>query len=35
MAIEMIISDTPAVLRTRAWADYALVDSGHGRKLER
>ena len=35
MALAMIISDTPAVLRTRAWADYALVDSGHGRKLER
>ena len=35
MAMDMIISDTPAVLRTRAWADYALVDSGHGRKLER
>ena len=24
-----------AVLRTRAWADYALLDSGEGRKLER
>lgn len=25
----------PQVLMTRAWPDYALLDSGHGRKLER
>ena len=25
----------PSVLRTRAWSDYALLDSGQGRKLER
>ena len=25
----------PTILRTRPWADYALVDSGAGRKLER
>ncbi|MGA9658092.1 MAG: class I SAM-dependent rRNA methyltransferase, partial [Asticcacaulis sp.] len=31
----MIISDTPTTLRTKAWADYALVDSGNGKKLER
>jgi len=35
MALRMIINDTPTILRTRAWADYALVDSGEGRKLER
>jgi 23S rRNA (cytosine1962-C5)-methyltransferase len=29
------IADTPTVLRTGAWADYGLVDSGGGRKLER
>ncbi len=29
------IAAEPLVLRTRAWADYALVDSGEGRKLER
>jgi 23S rRNA (cytosine1962-C5)-methyltransferase len=26
---------TPMILRTTAWSDYALVDSGSGRKLER
>ncbi len=31
----MIICDTPTALRTRAWTDYALVDSGNGQKLER
>ncbi|ESQ89515.1 SAM-dependent methyltransferase [Asticcacaulis sp. AC460] len=31
----MNISDTPTLLRTEAWSDYALVDSGFGRKLER
>lgn len=29
------LSDQPLILRTRAWDDYALVDSGDGRKLER
>lgn len=30
-----IIAETPALMRTTGWADYALVDSGGGRKLER
>lgn len=29
------IADTPTTLRTKAWHDYALIDSGGGRKLER
>jgi 23S rRNA (cytosine1962-C5)-methyltransferase len=29
------IALTPTVARTQAWADYGLIDSGHGRKLER
>ncbi len=29
------VSDLPSVMRTRGWSDYALLDSGHGRKLER
>jgi len=29
------VSPTPGVMRTQGWADYALLDSGHGRKLER
>lgn len=29
------VSDTALALRTTAWKDYALVDSGGGRKLER
>ncbi|HUZ11902.1 MAG TPA: class I SAM-dependent methyltransferase [Caulobacteraceae bacterium] len=29
------IAATPTILRTGAWADYGLVDSGGGRKLER
>ncbi|MBO9502352.1 class I SAM-dependent methyltransferase [Brevundimonas sp. A19_0] len=29
------LSEHPDVLMTRAWGDYALVDSGQGRKLER
>ncbi len=29
------IADTPLLMRTTGWADYALLDSGHGRKLER
>jgi len=30
-----LIADRPTVLRTTAWPDYALLDSGAGRKLER
>jgi 23S rRNA (cytosine1962-C5)-methyltransferase len=30
-----VISPTPETLLTRGWSDYALLDSGHGRKLER
>lgn len=29
------IADQPTVMRTRGWDDYALLDSGDGRKLER
>jgi 23S rRNA (cytosine1962-C5)-methyltransferase len=29
------IADEPLALRTHGWADYALLDSGNGRKLER
>lgn len=29
------VADRPEILRTHAWPDYALVDSGEGRKLER
>jgi 23S rRNA (cytosine1962-C5)-methyltransferase len=29
------VAEAPSVMRTRGWADYALVDSGAGRKLER
>lgn len=29
------ISVTPGIMRTQGWADYGLLDSGHGRKLER
>src|SRR5437763_14507926 len=29
------IAEAPIALRTIAWADYGLVDSGGGRKLER
>ena len=29
------LADTPLVMEGEAWADYGLVDSGHGRKLER
>jgi 23S rRNA (cytosine1962-C5)-methyltransferase len=35
MAKAMIITDSATTLRTTGWADYALVDSGDGRKLER
>lgn len=30
-----VIAATPDVMRTTGWADYALLDSGGGRKLER
>src|SRR6202789_2559459 len=30
-----LVAETPAVLRTGAWADFGLIDSGGGRKLER
>lgn len=30
-----VLSATPEILTTRGWGDYALLDSGHGRKLER
>jgi 23S rRNA (cytosine1962-C5)-methyltransferase len=33
--VKPVLSPTPDVLRTRAWSDYALVDSGDGKKLER
>jgi 23S rRNA (cytosine1962-C5)-methyltransferase len=29
------VAPAPALMRTEGWADYALVDSGGGRKLER
>lgn len=29
------IAETPGVMRTTGWADYTLLDSGGGRKLER
>src|SRR4051794_39169125 len=29
------VDDVPGVMRTQGWADYALLDSGAGRKLER
>jgi 23S rRNA (cytosine1962-C5)-methyltransferase len=29
------VAELPSVMRTRGWADYGLVDSGNGRKLER
>jgi 23S rRNA (cytosine1962-C5)-methyltransferase len=29
------IAEAPAVMRTEGWGDYALIDSGAGRKLER
>lgn len=30
-----VLSSSPETLVTRGWSDYALLDSGHGRKLER
>jgi 23S rRNA (cytosine1962-C5)-methyltransferase len=29
------VADQPGVMRTTGWADYALLDSGNGKKLER
>lgn len=29
------VAEAPGLMRTQGWADYALLDSGHGRKLER
>ncbi len=29
------VADAPGVMRTEGWADYALLDSGDGKKLER
>jgi 23S rRNA (cytosine1962-C5)-methyltransferase len=29
------VAELPSVMRTTGWADYALIDSGDGRKLER
>ena len=34
-AADPLVADLPSVMRTRGWADYGLLDSGHGRKLER
>nr|WP_316628309.1 class I SAM-dependent methyltransferase [uncultured Brevundimonas sp.] len=30
-----VLSKTPEILVTRGWSDYALLDSGNGKKLER
>ena len=35
MADRPALAETPSVMRTTGWADYELVDSGGGRKLER
>src|SRR5450432_3803972 len=32
---EPAVAELPSVMRTLGWADYGLIDSGHGRKLER
>ncbi|WP_374468288.1 class I SAM-dependent methyltransferase [Phenylobacterium sp.] len=34
-ARDPVVAEAPGVMRTRGWADYALLDSGGGRKLER
>src|ERR1700760_2216201 len=34
-AMTLAVADLPSVMRTHGWSDYALLDSGHGRKLER
>ena len=33
--MDPVVAPTPDVMRTTAWGDYALLDSGGGRKLER
>jgi 23S rRNA (cytosine1962-C5)-methyltransferase len=30
-----VVAETPQMMRTRGWGDYALLDSGDGKKLER
>ena len=35
MTVRPILAPAPSVMRTTGWADYALLDSGDGRKLER
>jgi 23S rRNA (cytosine1962-C5)-methyltransferase len=35
MANEPLRAEQPIALRTSGWDDYVLIDSGHGRKLER
>ncbi len=35
MTTPLAIAEQPIAMRTGAWADYALIDSGGGRKLER
>jgi 23S rRNA (cytosine1962-C5)-methyltransferase len=35
MSSEPTVSAAPTVMRTTGWDDYALIDSGNGRKLER
>ena len=30
-----VVAELPGAMRTTGWADYALLDSGGGRKLER
>lgn len=34
-AAEPAVAELPSVMRTKGWADYGLIDSGGGRKLER
>jgi 23S rRNA (cytosine1962-C5)-methyltransferase len=34
-AADPVLAHTPLVMRTEGWADYAMIDSGGGRKLER
>ena len=29
------VAQAPSLMRTQGWSDYALIDSGGGRKLER
>lgn len=32
---EPVVAEAPCLMQTRSWQDYALLDSGDGRKLER